>query len=95
MKASKEWGNVYVSGDVYVEGFLGLSWAPSDKAKRNRDRYEDMVLSILTKFAQQRSSHALMAAIIKKWPKKIVISPLPAPLLPRRQPHRAHLAGLL
>jgi hypothetical protein len=34
-----------------------------------------MVLAILSKFAKHRSSYALMSAILKKWPKKIVISP--------------------
>ena len=75
MIQSKTWGNVYVDGDVYTSGYFGLHILPTDQAQRNRDRYNAMVESILAKFAQYQSAHALMTSILKLYPKTVILRP--------------------
>lgn len=76
MIRSREWGNVYIDGSELLEGALGLSWAPSDAAKRVHARFERDVQAILTKFAARSTSHAVLSELVKRWPRKVVIKPL-------------------
>jgi hypothetical protein len=43
MQRSRFARNLYISGDQYLEGFLGLSWFPSQTARTNADNYESWV----------------------------------------------------
>jgi hypothetical protein len=63
MRDSSLWSAIKVDGDVFIEGFLGLTWFPSDEAKRNRDNWEKSVDSIITTLSKRVSSWAVMKAL--------------------------------
>jgi hypothetical protein len=63
MRASSLWGAINIDGDVFIEGFLGLTWCPSDDAKRKRDNWEKSVDSIITSLSKKHTSWAVMKAL--------------------------------
>jgi hypothetical protein len=79
MRQSSVCSNIYVDGNPYLKGALGLSWAPSAAAKRNASNYEavlDYMLSFLyTKFTSSR----VILAILHSPRRKVIIRPRPIP----------------
>ena len=63
MRRSTLWSAIRLNGDVFIEGFLGLTWFPSDEAKRRRDNWENSVDSIITSLSKKVSSWAVMKAL--------------------------------
>ena len=53
MRRSKTWPRIWLDGDVFVEGFLGLKWFPSEKAEKARKRWEDSVDAVLQEIGAQ------------------------------------------
>ncbi len=76
MRRSKLWPRIWVDGDVFVEGFLSLTWAPSEKAEQARKRWQDSVDKILSALAKKHTSWAVMTALHKSG-KKVTIVPNP------------------
>jgi hypothetical protein len=63
MRRSSLWSAIQIDGDKFVEGFLGLTWFPSDEAKRNRDNWEKSIDSIITALSQKMTSWSVMKAL--------------------------------
>ena len=69
--------NIYVNGDSYLKGFLGLDWCPSAEAKRNKEWYETWCISNLDTLLHKFSSYWVLREIFAKTPKTITLIPLP------------------
>jgi hypothetical protein len=86
--------NIRIDGDEYLEGFLGLSWFPSDKAKQNRSNYELGVEGVLSRLLQKYTSYQVLAAIKGLQGRTITIKPRPfPPPLPGQDPNDAKCAA--
>jgi hypothetical protein len=63
MRSSSQWSAISINGDVYLEGFLGLTWFPSDQAKLNLKRYEDQVDNVVKTLTKRHTGWALLKTI--------------------------------
>jgi hypothetical protein len=55
--------NILIDGNVYTEGFLGLTWFPSAAGKAARDRYEACIVGQLDMLAMRRTGWAVLKDI--------------------------------
>jgi hypothetical protein len=55
--------NILIDGKVFTEGFLGLTWFPSDASKAARDRYEAHIVRQLDMLAMRRTGWVLLKDI--------------------------------
>jgi hypothetical protein len=63
MRDSDLWSAIKLDGDYFIEGFLGLTWCPSDEAKRNKANWEKSVDNIITSLSKKHASWAVMKAL--------------------------------
>jgi hypothetical protein len=67
--------NLFINGDEFLEGFLGLSWFPSDSAKWQVDNYEKKVAALLFNLWHTYSSGWMMYEIGTASDKRVEIKP--------------------
>jgi hypothetical protein len=68
--------NIYINGDPYLEGLLGLSWLPSTQAKTNASRYEAWVNATLdTLWSRFTGSRVIMAISSRQMLGRVTIRP--------------------
>ena len=67
--------NLYINGDDYLKGFLGLDWLPSDHAKKQVDDYEKKVAALLFGLWKTYSSAWILYEIATANPKRVDIVP--------------------
>lgn len=63
MRASKLWPRIFVDGDLFIEGFLGLTWFPSAEAKAARDKWENSVDDLIAALSKKHVGWAVMKAL--------------------------------
>jgi hypothetical protein len=74
MRYSTKWPNIILDGDVFIEGFLGLTWFPSAEAKAARDKWETEVDKVVTRLSEKTASWCVMNALYRSG-KKLTIVP--------------------
>ncbi len=74
MRQSTKWSCIYLDGEVFVEGFLGLSWFPSAEAEQARDRWEAATDKVITFLTGKHTSWSVMRALYDTG-KTVVIVP--------------------
>src|SRR6202008_4640939 len=67
--------NLYINGDGYLKGFLGLDWLPSDAAKAQVDNYEKKVAALLFGMWKSYTASWVMWEITVARPKRVDIKP--------------------
>jgi hypothetical protein len=67
--------NLYINGDGYLKGFLGLDWLPSDAAKAQVDNYEKKVAALLFAMWKSYTASWVMWEITIARPKRVDIKP--------------------
>jgi hypothetical protein len=67
--------NLYINGDGYLKGFLGLDWLPSDAAKAQVDNYEKKVAALLFGMWKSYTASWVMWEITLARPKRVDIKP--------------------
>lgn len=68
--------NIFVNGDSYLKGFLGLDWLPSNDAIRNKQRYETWCKQSLSTLLSKYTSYWVMKEVFAKTPKRVTLEPL-------------------
>ncbi|RIK77215.1 MAG: hypothetical protein DCC68_17860 [Planctomycetota bacterium] len=63
MRPSKLWPRIFVDGDLFIEGFLGLTWCPSAEAKAARDKWENSVDNLIGVLTKKHVGWAVMKAL--------------------------------
>jgi hypothetical protein len=63
MRTSKLWPKINIDGDLFIEGFLGLKWCPSDEAKAARDKWENAVEAVIDGLTKKHVGWAVMKAL--------------------------------
>jgi hypothetical protein len=75
VKYFSEITNIFINGDNYLDGFLGLRWLPSDDAKRKVADYERDVANFLYRYNGIYTSYWILQEIRAAWPKTVMIMP--------------------
>lgn len=68
--------NIYVNGDAYLEGFWGLSWFPSAKAKQQREWYEAWCIHRLSTLLHKYTSYWVLREIFRHPNSTVTLEPL-------------------
>ena len=67
--------NLFINGDGYLKGFLGLTWLPSDSAKAKVADYEGTVSSLLFGLQKRYTSYWILREIAAASPKRVEVTP--------------------
>jgi hypothetical protein len=67
--------NIRIDGSRYLKGIGGLSWFPSETAKRNSKNYEASIFQLLSKLWGRFTSAQVLLEIYKYRPKTLAITP--------------------
>ena len=67
--------NIRIDGSRYLKGIAGLSWFPSDTAKRNARNYEDAIFRLLSRLWWKYTSSQVLLEMYKCRPKTVTIIP--------------------
>jgi hypothetical protein len=72
-------GNLFIDGDPWLKGFLGLDWFPSDAAKLRKRRYEEWIPHLINEISRQATGCWLLSEIQGASHKVIVKPWIPDP----------------
>lgn len=75
MKSYSSVSNLFVNGDEFTEGFLGLDWFPSKSASQKKATYENETLKLLDKLEKTGTGWCVINEIKMLNPRKMTIVP--------------------